>query len=113
MTVGAAWQWCRRIRHASDVGIANQRQDWMVERRSAKLDLPAPGSFAINGQHQFQEFQLFLLQRRFVFFREVFSLRGELIDGGVPGDPFFVHPCKLREQLQVTPSRAGVKVTVA
>ena len=47
-----------RMRHAGDIGIANQRQNRMIERRGGNLDLSARGELAIHRQHALQRFAL-------------------------------------------------------
>src|SRR5579862_3709394 len=74
MAVSAARQRSGRIGHAGNVGIADQGQNRMVERRGADLNLPAGRRFAVNRQNDAQVFELLLLQRGLVFFAEILAL---------------------------------------
>src|SRR5882672_7371126 len=70
-------QWSSRIRHARDVRITQQRQNGVVERRGADLDLPALCRFAIGRKHQAKEFELLGFQGGFIALRKVFAFAGE------------------------------------
>ncbi len=75
----------------------------MIKRRSAQFDLPAGSRFFVNRQHQLQKLELFRFQDALIGFGEIFSPRRKPIYFGVTRDPFFLHPCELRKQLQIPP----------
>ena len=75
----------------------------MVERRGADLHLAARGRIAVRRKNQAQQFLLLLFQRGFVIFCIVFAFGGKTADDFVFLKPRFFRPCKLREELEVTP----------
>src|SRR5579884_11046 len=103
MTKSSARKRRRGIRHAGDVRIAKQRKNGMVERRGAELDLAAGCRLAINRQNHAKKLELFFLQGGFIRLGEVLPLRSQPDDHRVFFEPFFVHPRKLRENLEVAP----------
>src|SRR5205823_14320605 len=92
-----------RICDARHIRIANERQDGVIKRRGADLDLPPRGGVTIRGENQAQEFLLLLFQGGLVILRVVLPLRGEPADNLIFLEPGLLHPTELREQLKVAP----------
>jgi hypothetical protein len=96
LAIGAARQRSSGIGDARDVGVAQERKNWVIERRGADFDLTALRRFAINRQHEIQQFRLPGLQRGFVWLAEIFSLVGQPTSHVILCKPLFVHPSELR-----------------
>ncbi len=103
----AARQRRGRVGNTRDVRVTQERQNGVVERRRADLDLAARGCVAIRRQNQTQEFQLFSPQGGLVILGVVFALRCEAADDFVLLKPGFFHPNELREKLEVPPVASG------
>ena len=79
----------------------------MIERSRADLDLAALRRVPIDREHQAQEFKLFFPQRGFVRFGVVLPFGGQSADDIICLEPGLLHPCQLREELQVAPIARG------
>ena len=84
----------------------------MIEGRGGNFDLSARGREPVFGEDRGEQLQLLFAQRGFVLLGEIlpFSERRHEILREI----FLVHPCELRENLQVAPiARAPVSNTHA
>src|SRR6516225_1684912 len=104
---GAARKRRGRIGNARDVGVTQERQNGVVERRCADLDLATRSCVAVRRQNQTQQFQLFFLQGRLVILGGVFAPRSKAAHEFVFLKPRFFHPGELREKLEVSPVASG------
>ncbi len=75
----------------------------MIERRGADLDLAALRGLAVDGKNQIQHFQVFRPQLGFIALGEILAFVGKAADHLIGGEPFFVHPRKLRKYLKIAP----------
>src|ERR1700741_3346699 len=75
----------------------------MIKRSGTELDLPALGGVAISGQDEAQQFELFVLESGFVFFREFLAFRRKLADHFIFFEPGLLHPGQLGEKLEIAP----------
>ena len=79
----------------------------MIKRGGAQFDLPALRGLAISGKDQFHELELLGLQHGLVIFGKILAPAGQAAYRFIVLQPEFVHPGKLREQLQVSPIAGG------
>ncbi len=108
------------VRHARDVGIAQQGQDGMVVRSGGDLDLAGGGEPRIGRQHVTHNFTLLLAHPPLVLDREITVAFNPAAHFGVVGLEFFVEPGELRPHLHIAQflgaehvARAGFLLRIA
>ena len=76
----------------SDIGIAQQRQDGVVERRDRNLDLAALGEAGVSGHHEAADFGLLAAHQRLVGGGEVAALVHQGLHVGIGFQEDLVEP---------------------
>ena len=89
------------VRAQVHVGVAQQRQNRVIERRGRDLNLAAGGSLAILGDDAVQELQLDAGQQRLVLLGEAAPLFHEAADPRVTLEVERIHPGELVPDLQI------------
>src|SRR4051812_11717325 len=95
------------MRYGSDVGIAKQREDRVVEGRRGNLDLPAFGQPAICRQNQLQNFALLPSGQGLILQAEVATLGDQRADFAIVRKELLVEPGHLGQNLQIAKSLAA------
>ena len=89
------------VRPQVDVGVAQQRQNRVVERRRRQLDLAARGRVAVLGNDPVQQLELDLAQQLLVVLGEAAALGDQRADPRVAVQVERIDPGELVPDLQV------------
>ena len=89
------------VRHAGDVGIAEQRQDGMVVRRGGNFDLAGSGEPGVLRQHAADNLALLFAHAALVIQGEIAAALDPLAHLRVIGLKLFVEPGELRPHLHI------------
>src|SRR5580700_11106480 len=90
-----------RARNRAQIGIADQRQDGMVERRGGDFDLAARAEFAIHRQYTRQRFPLLAGDHFLLGQREIAALADESDQFRIARQQILIKPGHKMEDLEV------------
>ena len=102
-----AWQRGRWVRPEVDVGVAQQRQDRVIERRRRQLDLPSLGGVAVFGDHAAKNLELDIPEDALVRFVEVLLLFNQRAHPRVRIQVERIDPRQLVPHLQIEEIAVG------
>jgi hypothetical protein len=89
------------VRHAGDIGIAQQRQDGMVIRRGGNLDLAGEGQPTVRRHHPTHNLALLFAHAALLVQGEIAAALDPAAHFRVVGLEFFVEPGQLRPHLHI------------
>src|SRR5450755_2222184 len=99
--VKAAGQRYARMRDACNVAVAEQRQNWMIERRGGNLDLAARGEILVDRNHLAQDLLLLARHDGLIIERVIALLRQKRFHFVVVRLKLLIEPGELRQDLQI------------